>query len=136
MTAILALSMCICVLVSLVVVCCRTAHARRRAVALLHELLTDAELDQIAKCNYLEVPSPSIADRIYRIPGAGGRVRVFDRGEAVVDLCVQPARSLPRGDVILLHKLLIETGEEAYLRTANHFPPELVTPFCVPLYPW
>lgn len=97
--------------------------AETRARALLHEMLTDAECQQLMELGYLEVKSPSKAHRVYRIPGVAGRVRVFERGREIVELCVQPTEALPNSDVVLLHKLMIEGNEEEYLARANHFAP-------------
>jgi hypothetical protein len=97
--------------------------AARRARALLRAVLTEREYRHLARRGYLEVNSPSDQQRVYRIPGAGGLVRVYDRGTAVMDLCLQPAEPLPDGDVVLLHKLMIEGNEQEYLARANHFAP-------------
>ncbi|HEY7091911.1 MAG TPA: hypothetical protein VH393_01945 [Ktedonobacterales bacterium] len=59
-------------------------------------------------------------ERAYRIPRHGGFVTVFEQGEPVELLCIGPAKPLPPGDVLIMHKLLIESDEETYLRTANH----------------
>ena len=75
-----------------------------RARALLREMLSEGEYQQLTKLGYLEVNSPNNEQRVYRIPGAGGLVRVYDRGTAVMELCLQPAEPLPEGDVIVLHK--------------------------------
>jgi hypothetical protein len=38
-------------------------------------------------------------------------------------LCVQSVEPIPDGDAILMHKLMIEGDEAAYLRIANRFGP-------------
>src|SRR2546422_3291520 len=58
--------------------------------------------------------------RVYRIPGAGGLVKVYERGCAVMELCLQPAEPLPDGDVVVMHKLVIEANEQEYLRSEEH----------------
>ena len=98
-------------------------RATRRARALLRAVLTEREYRHLARWGYLEVNSPTNQQRVYRIPGAGGLVRVYDRGTAVMDLCLQPAEPLPEGDVVVLHKLMIEGNEQEYLARANHFAP-------------
>jgi hypothetical protein len=40
-------------------------------------------------------------------------------------LCVQPIDPVPDGDVVMMHKLMIEGNEEEYLRIANRFEPTL-----------
>jgi hypothetical protein len=104
------------------------AHARdcpnpeRLAQALLHDVLDEREREQLATRGYLDVFSPSHPGRRYRIPGHGGRVQLYEDGSAVCELCVVPVEPLPRDDVVVLHKLLIEGDEEAYLRSANRLP--------------
>ena len=101
--------------------------AESRAKALLREILSETQYQQLMKCGYLEVISPTIDERIYRIPGSGGLVKVFERGCPVMELCLQPAEPLPDGDVIVMHKLMIEGNEEEYLSKANHFAPGIIS---------
>jgi len=98
------------------------ALAEQRAARLLRELLDEREYQQLSQRGYLEVKSPSHQQRIYRIPGHNGRVRVYEDGRALMELCVQPVVSLPHNDVILLHKLMIEGNEQGYLALANEVP--------------
>lgn len=107
----------------LAVIFWRAGAAEWRAGRLLRHLLTEAERKQLAADGYLELKSASAPERAYRIPRAPGRVRMYEGGRLVAELCLQPTRSLPASDLILLHKLLIEDDEAAYLATANHFPP-------------
>jgi len=97
-------------------------RAESRARALLYELLDEREYEQLMQHGYLEIASPNHKERTYRIPGNAGRVRVYEHGEARVDLCVQPVVSLPASDVILVHKLMIQSNEEGYLAHANEVP--------------
>ena len=104
--------------------------AEGRAGALLEDLLTEDEHHQLQRCGYLGVPSPSRPGRTYRVPRRG-LVRVYEGGALVMTLCVGPVGWLPDGDVVLLHKLMIEGDEAEYLRVANHFTPtgrQLVSP--------
>jgi hypothetical protein len=93
-----------------------------RARQLLRAVLTRQEREQLAHAGYLDVPSPGHPHRLYRIPNYLGRVRMFEQGQAVCDLCVVSSESLPADDVIVMHKLMIQGDEEAYLRSANRFP--------------
>jgi hypothetical protein len=104
--------------------------AEGRARALLREVLDEREYQQLTKFGYVEVSSPNNEHRVYRIPGAGGLVRVYERGTAVMELCLQPAEPLPDGDVIVLHKLMIEGNEQEYLAKANHFAPGIISLRC------
>jgi hypothetical protein len=100
-----------------------------RARALLRDVLTEAEYEQLTRHGYLEVRSPSIKHRVYRIPGDMGRVSVYDRGKEVMELCLQPVAALPHSDVIVMHKLMIEANEQEYLATANHLRPGRLAEF-------
>ncbi len=104
--------------------------AESRAKALLREMLSENQYQQLIKFGYLEVVSPTFDSRIYRIPGAGGLVKVYERGCAVMELCLQPAEPLPDGDVIVMHKLMIEANEHEYLQKANHFAPGIISLRC------
>ena len=101
----------------------RSAEAQERAEALLKELLTEAELRQLDRSGYLAVPSRSRPGRIYRVPLHPGRalVEVYQDGLPLMALCVQSFEPIPDGDAVLMHKLMIEGDEEAYLRIANRF---------------
>jgi hypothetical protein len=72
---------------------------------------------------YIEVASPHLRERTYRIPFSDGLVQVYDRGQLTKRLCLQPIDYLPRCDVVLLHKLMITGDEHEYLARANAFPP-------------
>ncbi|HLY30324.1 MAG TPA: hypothetical protein VKQ36_04810 [Ktedonobacterales bacterium] len=97
--------------------------AERTAETLLRHLLSIEQYRALCVNGYLDIPSPAIADRIYRVPRGPGQVQVIERGELRERLCVQPAANgMPDADVVLMHKLLIESDERAYLLTANHFP--------------
>jgi hypothetical protein len=101
--------------------------AERRAATLMREVLTPQQNEQLQRHGYVEVASPSIPRRTYRVPGAGGLVRVFEGGHPVMDLCLQPVDVLPEGDVVALHTLMIEGNEQEYLAKANHFAPGIIT---------
>src|SRR5690348_11019335 len=104
--------------------------AESRAKALLQEILTESQYQQLIKCGYLEVLSPQYESRIYRIPGSGGLVKVYERGCAIMELCLQPTEPLPDGDVVVMHKLMIEANEQEYLQKANHFAPGIISLRC------
>jgi hypothetical protein len=104
--------------------------AEHRAHALMREMLSAGQYQQLTRHGYVEVSSPSIPQRIYRIPSAGGLVRVYEQGHAVMDLCLQPVDAIPDGDVVVMHKLMIEGNEQEYLAKANHFAPGIITLRC------
>ena len=66
------------------------SRAERRAGNLLRDMLTDEQCRQLAWRGYLEVPSPSTSQRVYRVPRTRGYVQVLEHGRAVMSLCVQP----------------------------------------------
>lgn len=93
------------------------AHAE----ALLRDVLEPQEYAQLSKHAYLDVKSPSVPERFYRIPGYLGLVRVYEHGVPVQDLCIQPVESLPSADIIAMHKLMIQGAEQEYLARARQF---------------
>jgi hypothetical protein len=101
---------------------CSEAQAAGRANVLLEQILGEEVYLQLVQSGYLDVPSPAIAGRIYRIPSFRGRVEVIEHGSLVAKLCVVSAWTVPDADMVLTHKLLIEGDEARYLRIANHFP--------------
>jgi hypothetical protein len=103
-----------------------TEHIRvtpaERAETLLRDVLDEREYSLLRKRGYLDISSPTDDQRIYRIPRHAGLVRVYERGIAVRELCVQPAEPLPSADVVAMHKLMIQACEEEYLGRARSFP--------------
>lgn len=99
----------------------RTA-ADKRAEALLWEVLSKDERAQLARSRYLAVRSPSMPNRVYRIPASAGLVEVYDSGRLVMKLCARPVQRLPNPDVVVMHKLMIEGCERDYLKRANYSP--------------
>ena len=97
------------------------SRSERRAADLLRAILTPEQVHQLLWRGYLEVPSPTEPQRIYRVPRAKGYVQVVENGRAIMRLCVQPVECLPDADVVVLHKLMIEANEEMYLQKANKY---------------
>ncbi|MBV9229833.1 MAG: hypothetical protein JOZ18_11010, partial [Chloroflexi bacterium] len=52
------------------------SRAERRAADLLRDTLTPEQFRQLAWRGYLEVPSPTEPQRVYRVPRAKGYVQV------------------------------------------------------------
>ncbi|HET8629663.1 MAG TPA: hypothetical protein VFL91_19770 [Thermomicrobiales bacterium] len=96
--------------------------AEQRAKALLRQILGADDYERLLKRGYLEIPSPSIAGRVYRVPYFQGMVEVIEGGVSTMRLCVVPLRWVPDPDVVLMHKLMIEGDEARYIRVANRFP--------------
>lgn len=97
------------------------ASAAERAGALLRELLDEGEYQQLMRRGYVDVTSPHDAQRIYRIPGYMGLVRVYEHGKAVRELCLQSVEPLPSADVVVMHKLMILGDESEYLARARQY---------------
>lgn len=97
------------------------SRAERRATDLLRDTLTPEQFHQLTWRGYLEIPSPTEPQRIYRVPRSKGYVQVIENGRAIMRLCLQPVECLPDADVVVLHKLMIEGNEETYLQKANKY---------------
>lgn len=93
-----------------------------RAEELLREFLDEREYEQWTRRDYVDVVSPHNAQRIYRIPRYIGLVRMYENGIAMCELCLRSVEPLPGPDVILMHKLMIQGDEQAYLASARLYP--------------
>jgi len=98
-----------------------TSQAERRAAQLMREIFSPQEIRQLFWRGYVDIPSTLAPSRVYRVPRSNGYVQVRENGRIIMGLCLQPAERLPRADVVVLHKLMIEAQEEFYLQTANKF---------------
>ena len=98
-------------------------EAERKGQELLRGLLTPVEFEELSARGWLEVRSPSVADRVYRIPRYRGPVEQIEGEGKSIHLCVVPDRWLPDADILLMHKFLIEADEARYLQVANRLPP-------------
>jgi len=99
------------------------SEAERRAQKLVADLLPPHQLAQLHQLGFIEMRSRLIPGRCYRIPRRRGQVQVYEEGRHAGSLCIQPTRWVPDGDLVLMHKLMIEGNEADYLRTANFFKP-------------
>ena len=98
----------------------REAEADLKAQLLLRQMLTEQEYQQLAEQGCLKVNSPNVANRSYWIfPDRDRPVEVYEAGERIAKLCLQPDKRLPVPDIVLMHKLMIEGNEHSYLREAN-----------------
>ncbi len=105
----------------------RSVSAEFRARQLMRETLTPSEYQQATRFGYVDLSSPSLPARTYRVPVGGGLVKVFEYGAIVMELCLQPAEPLPDGDIVVLHKLMILGNESDYLQRANRFAPGIIS---------
>ena len=97
--------------------------ATRRAGQLLRAILTAEQYDQLIQQDYIDIPSPSYPERVYRVPRSCGHVQVREKGRLTMGLCLQPFEWVPDADIVVIHKLMIEADEETYLQKANHLAP-------------
>lgn len=101
------------------VAACIWPKADQRAGELLRAILTPEEYRQLIRQGYIDITSPGDPGRVYRVPRFAGRVQVREKGRATMWLCLQPLGWVPDADIVVIHKLMIEANEEAYLQTAN-----------------
>jgi hypothetical protein len=97
-------------------------EAEERAEKLVQAVLTEDEYRRLRRDGYLDVPSPTYPNRVYRIPAGQGTVVVLERGRCVARLCAHPTVPIPARESVIVHKLMIEGNEKDYLLTANHIP--------------
>lgn len=100
-------------------------EAEMKAEQMLEELLSPAELRMVREHGYLEIASRLFERRFYRVPYRHGLVGVYENGVLIHRLCVGAVEPVPAGDLLLIHKLMIEASEEEYLRRANRIRPTL-----------
>ena len=99
------------------------SRADRRARQLLRAVLTHEQYHQLSKQGYIDIPSPSDPQRVYRVPQAHGRVQLLENEKLQASLCLQPFDWVPDADFVVIHKLMIEADEETYLLKANRIAP-------------
>jgi len=97
----------------------RRRAAARRAEALLRRCLSEAEQAQLRRDGFLEICSPSVGGRRYRIPRRGSPVAVLEPSGRVLYLCLQPETPVAPDELVLVHKLLLEGAEADYWQRAN-----------------
>ena len=89
---------------------------------LLCDILSPEQQNQMHHRGYIDFPSPSRLERVYRVQWPPGYVQVRENGKLTMWLCLRPAVSVPDADIMVMHKLMIEADEETYLQKANRFP--------------
>jgi hypothetical protein len=101
----------------------KRSGAHRRAGELLRAVLTYEQYRQLIQQGSIDIPSPRDQERTYRVPRGPGLVRVIEKGRETASLCLQPLEWVPFADIVVMHKLMIETDEETYLQKANRLAP-------------
>ena len=98
---------------------CEQPKAKLRADQVLRAVLTSEQYGQLMQQRYIDIPSPSDSERIYRVPKLPGLVQVREKGSITMWLCLKPLEWMPNDDIVVIHKLMIEADEETYLQKAN-----------------
>lgn len=89
-----------------------------RAETLLFDVLGESEYEKYKKRGFVPVASKLHPGREYQVIPYG-RVRVFEKGKKVMELCINPVLTdLPEQDTIVTKKLSIEADEKDFLKTA------------------
>ena len=103
--------------------------AEEKALTLLKQWLSPAELAQYEKYSYFEVTGGDSGKR-YRIrPTHQMNVdELNERGVRTVSYCFGPEGELPIGDVMLAQKIALENDEQAALALANRGNPHQSPP--------
>jgi hypothetical protein len=97
----------------------RQRQASRRAEVVARRVLSDNERLELRHTGFLEVASGLAPGRRYRIPPSGSPVAVLEPDGRVVYLCLQPEAPVPRPELVVLHKLMLEAAEAEYWQHAN-----------------
>ena len=92
--------------------------AAKRAHHLLERNLNAAQQRTLARGGFIDVRASG--GRVYRVAWAGwvGRLAA-DEHSLTVQYCILPTVAMPRADRLLALKLMLETAEEEFLRTAH-----------------
>jgi hypothetical protein len=94
--------------------------ANSRAESLLKAFLDRNQQQAFEQHRYFEVLSGDGKRRYRLTEGWAGNVQVFDDNDRHVEtLCIHPRVHAPMGDHLLAQKLMLETDEEQFRRTAN-----------------
>lgn len=93
--------------------------AVERAAQLLQEVMPEDQLAELDANGHFSIKSPNHPGREYRVWSTVRPVDVYESGKLTMSLCVESLDPLPPGDVMLVHKLMIEGNEKEYLRVAN-----------------
>jgi hypothetical protein len=94
-------------------------RASRRAEDLVRHVLSDREYAQLRRESFLEVRSRRVPGRRYRIPAGGSPVAALEPDGRLLYLCLQPALPVPRQELLVIQKLLLEGDEDEFWRRAN-----------------
>jgi hypothetical protein len=94
-------------------------RATRHAEDLVRHVLSDREYAQLRREGFIEVRSRRVPGRAYRIPAGGSPVAALEPDGRLVYLCLQPALPVPRPELLIIQKLLLEGDEDEFWQRAN-----------------
>lgn len=94
--------------------------ARKAAKDLLTANLTPAQVKELETHKFFTVHSRT-HQRTYRVrQGRAGNVLMIDGGGRIIEqICIHPTIDCPDEDTMLAQKLMLETDEDYFLKTAN-----------------
>ena len=99
------------------------AEASAKATALLREILDDKQIkDFDANKTFIVVAA---SKKLYKIRAGGSPLEVSPDGKTLASFCIHPTSrnpGLPKEDVMLAHKLMLEDDEANWLEIANRSP--------------
>lgn len=73
----------------------------------------------LRRTGFLEIRSQLVQGRRYRIPPRGAPIASLEPDGRVIYLCLQPETPVPREELVVLHKLMLEAAEASYWERAN-----------------
>jgi hypothetical protein len=94
-----------------------SSHVIKKSERLLKGILTSKQRRQWERFRYITVQSPRAPGVVYKIPD-DGKIRMFEDGKPVTDLCIYPVEYLPIGDRVATLKLMVEADEDEFLKVA------------------
>jgi hypothetical protein len=98
------------------------SEADAKAKALLDQVLTEAQREEMAKYRYFTVESRT-SKRRYRVltdKGRHGNIEELDdQGRCVATLCCAPGGNIPHHDALIGQKLSLEAAEDDFRKAAN-----------------
>ena len=99
------------------------AEVMDRARELLLEHLNPEQADEYERRGYFHVHIETAEGRRrYRVRGFDGVLLIGSDDRPLVSYCIHPSYGFPSPDVALCQKVLLETDEAEFLRTANATP--------------
>lgn len=90
-----------------------------KATQLLRDVLGEHDFKLFKDRGYIDVPSPSVPSRVYRIR-PNQMIQVMESDRFKESLCIHPSESFAPNDVVAGQVLMAKLDESRLLMTANH----------------